>query len=167
MAPHTFEEMVVNRTPFLQQAALQLTRNTDQAQDLVQDTLLLALRHQQKFSEGSRLEAWLYTILRNSFINNYRKQQYRQQVGKRLEKEGWMAETREERNNGVSRMVMQTIYQKMEELPGIYKESLKLRLAGYQYTEIADMTGEHLGTTKSRIHFAKALLKKKLKDIMD
>lgn len=167
MTPHTFQEMVVNRTPFLQQAALQLTKNSDQAQDLVQDTLLLALRHQQKFSEGSRLEAWLYTILRNSFINNYRKQQYRQQVGKQLEKKGWPVHAKEDRNDGVSRMMMQAIYQKLEELPKIYKEALKLRLAGYQYTEIADLTGEHLGTTKSRIHFAKALLKKKLKGLMD
>jgi RNA polymerase sigma factor (sigma-70 family) len=167
MTPVYFEQMVVNRTPFLQQAALQLTRNSEEAKDLVQDTLLLALKNHAQFTEGSKLEAWLYTILRNSFINNYRKQQHRREVGRQLAKEGWAYDGPVLVATGANRIMLKAIEQKIEELPAIYRDVLKLRLAGYQYNEISEMIGEHLGTTKSRIHFAKQILKRNLSEVMD
>lgn len=167
MTAPDFERMVIDSTGFLHRAALNLTRDTEHAKDLVQDTVLLALRNKNKFTDGSRLEAWLFTILRNTFINNYRKQQHRHSVNKQI-KDGLLASGNGvQHNHGVSRMMVDNIMQKLEELPQIYKQALKLRLAGYQYTEIADITGEALGTTKSRIHFAKIMLKKKLAPVMD
>jgi RNA polymerase sigma-70 factor (ECF subfamily) len=167
MTQNNFEQLVTGSTGFLQRAALNLTRNTEQAKDLVQDTLLLALRNKSQFADGSKLEAWLFTILRNSFINSYRKQQHRQHVNRQIQTKLTKAGSEVQHNDGISRMMIDTIMQKMEELPEIYKQALKLRMAGYQYTEIAAMTGEVLGTTKSRIHFAKLMLKKKIAPMID
>jgi RNA polymerase sigma-70 factor (ECF subfamily) len=167
MAVNNFQEMIVDSAPFLHRVALKLTRNNDQARDLVQDTLLRALRNHSKFSEGSQLEAWLYTILRNSFINFYRKQQHRKKTDRQLEKQGWHVQGNHQQNEGVSRLLMKSIHQKLEDLPAPYRKALKLRMAGYQYAEISEITGEPLGTTKSRIHFAKLRLKKMLVEMAD
>src|SRR5574343_175518 len=68
-----FEILLRDESKALKALAMQLSRNQDDAKDLVQDTMLKALRYREKFTEGSNIKAWLFTILRNSFINQYRR----------------------------------------------------------------------------------------------
>lgn len=166
MTTKSFEQTIIDRTPFLHTVALKLTRNSSEAEDLVQETLLLALRHREKFAEGTRMEAWLYTILRNGYINRYRKQKNRQEVTRQVTLRHRSLQQNLP-NEGWSRMLLKTVRQKIEELPLIYSKPLKLALAGYRYHEIAVATNQPLGTVKSQIHLGKNLLKKALRHMVD
>jgi RNA polymerase sigma-70 factor (ECF subfamily) len=68
-----FKKMVQKEATSLRSYAYQLTRNVEDTNDLVQDTMLKALTYQDKFTDGTNLKGWLYTIMKNTFINNYRR----------------------------------------------------------------------------------------------
>lgn len=166
MTPDSFEQTIIDRTPFLHTVALKLTRNSSEAEDLVQETLLMALRNRDKFAEGTRMEAWLYTILRNGYINRYRKQKKWKEAARHLFfRQRSLPQHRS--NEGLTRMLLKTVRQKLEELPVSYSRPLKLALSGYRYHEIAEMTGHPLGTVKSQIHMGRNLLKTALKNVTD
>src|SRR6476646_2999508 len=73
MASSEFSQMLVNNSEFLKPFAVTLTRDSDAAQDLYQETLYRALANKDKYNVGTNIKAWLYTIMRNIFINNYRR----------------------------------------------------------------------------------------------
>lgn len=154
-----FEQLVIEKTDLLHRVAFSLTRNRENAEDLVQDTLLLAFKNKHKFAPGTQLGGWLYTILRNSFINKYRKQKVRQDLNRQT-----YASTIETIAPDCSdSMLMAThIQQKIAELPAAFRTALEMRIEGYQYAEIADASNEPIGTIKSRIHLAKRMLREKL-----
>lgn len=73
MTPVEFNQMLLNNTDFLKPFAITLTRDNETAKDLMQETMFRALANKDKYNVGTNIKAWLYTIMRNIFINNYRR----------------------------------------------------------------------------------------------
>ena len=143
--------------------AMKLTRDVDDANDLLQDTMVKAFTNKDKFTEGTNLKAWLYTIMRNIFINNYRRKSKQNTIFDNSPNEFLLDHNQSAVPNGAeTSMRMKDINKAIHELPTIFKQPFMLYFEGYKYHEIADMLTEPLGTIKSRIHFARRLLKNQI-----
>lgn len=148
--------------------ALSLTSNKDKAQDLVQETYLKALTYQSRFSSDTNLIAWVYTIMKNTFINEYRrnvkaKSTLDVQVGK-----VHFAMSLDDICPSVESIhAEKEIYRKIDLLEEDLREPFQLFLNGYKYKEIADRLDLPLGTVKSRIFFTRKKLSKWLTDYVN
>ncbi len=158
MTATDFNQIVVKHENILQPYAFSLTNNADDAKDLYQETMLRALLNQEKYQFGTNLKAWLYTIMRNIFINNYRRNKKFLKVENETAAELLMNEKKTVSNNGWSNLRMAEIKKVMNRMPDVFRTSFELYYIGYKYQEIADLTQEPLGTIKSRIHFARKML---------
>lgn len=148
----------------LMRSALQFTRNHDDASDLVQDTLIKAIRYERKFEEGTNLQGWLFTIMKNTFINNYRYLNKRAAVFIQ-DVDPWLYPVTEttSRNNGEGKMISEDIDKALANLQPEYAVPFMRYFEGYKYHEIAEQMNLPLGTVKTRIHVARRLLKSRLK----
>lgn len=140
--------------------ALQLTENKDDALDLVQETNYKALRNYSRLKYDDHQNAWLYTILRNTHINNLRSGHKRNIKVLKDENEVLFKAIIPESDQPDRVLDRKELIEKIRCLPGNYAKPLKLFLSGYSYKEIAHMSGVPIGTIKSRIHLAKEKLKK-------
>lgn len=139
--------------------ALKLTRATEDAEDLVQETMLKAFNNKEKFAPGTNLKGWLYTILKNLFINDYRKKVKRVVVHDDTEKNFYLENANySEKNNGVGRIAMNEIDTAMNALPDNLRVPFMKSYEGYKYSEIAEELNVPLGTVKIRIHVARKKL---------
>jgi RNA polymerase sigma-70 factor (ECF subfamily) len=155
--------MVVRHGDYLQPFAVSLTRDPDDAKDLYQETMLRALLNRDKYQFGTNLKAWLYTIMRNIFINNYRRNKKFTKVDSGEKEESIIqAAGLTAVNEGWSHIRMGEIRSAMDRLPQVFRLSFELYYIGYKYQEIADLMREPLGTIKSRIHFARKMLMSQL-----
>ena len=162
MSGNDFNTMLMGNADFLKPVAVSLTRDRDSALDLLQETLYRALVNQDKYNLGTNIKAWLYTIMRNIFINDYRRKTKQRAVFENTTDEQFVNLNKGVANEGESNIRMKEIKQAVEQLPEIYKTPFKLYFDGYHYNEIAKSLKEPLGTIKSRIHFARKLLKDQL-----
>jgi len=160
MAAIDFNQMLMNNAEFLKPFAATLTRDQEAAKDLYQETLFRALSNKDKYNAGTNIKAWLYTIMRNIFINNYRRKAKQSTIFDSTPNEyllnlnqGAVA------NDAVANINLKEVKQAIHNLPEIFKNPFLLYFDGYKYHEIAEMLDEPLGTIKSRIHFARKLLK--------
>ena len=163
MSGHEFNGLLLRNADYLKPFAFTLTRDHESAKDLLQETLLRALVNKEKYHVGTNVKAWLYTIMRNIFINDYRKAKKFTIVkddtpGEALlnSKQGIV------KNDAEAGLALKDIRQNIHRLPLIYKDPFILYYEGYKYNEIASIYKEPLGTIKSRIHFARKLLKQQL-----
>lgn len=146
------------------QWAYRLTRNYDDAQDLLQSTLLCALKSVGMYTEENNISGWLYTIMRNIFFNTTR------HSGRCccMEKEDIerMMQLGENALNDNAEIAfdMSDIQRAIDTLDRPYKIPTSLYLSGYKYQEIAEKMGIPLGTVKSRIHASRVQLQETLKD---
>lgn len=146
------------------QWAYRLTRNYDDAQDLLQSTLLCALKSVGMYTEENNISGWLYTIMRNIFFNTTR------HSGRCccMEKEDIerMMQLGENALNDNAEIAfdMSDIQRAIDTLDRPYKIPMSLYLSGYKYQEIAEKMGIPLGTVKSRIHASRVQLQETLKD---
>lgn len=146
------------------QWAYRLTRNYDDAQDLLQSTLLCALKSVGMYTEENNISGWLYTIMRNIFFNTTR------HSGRCccMEKEDIerMMQLGENALNDNAEIAfdMSDIQRAIDTLDRPYKIPMSLYLSGYKYQEIAEKMGIPLGTVKSRIHASQVQLQETLKD---
>lgn len=160
MSTQEFNQMLLHNTEFLKPFAITLTRDHEAAKDLYQETLFRALANKDKYNVGTNIKAWLYTIMRNIFINNYRRKAKQATIFDSTPNEfllnlnkGVVA------NDAVATLNLKEVKQAIHDLPDIFKHPFLLYFDGYKYHEIAEMLQEPLGTIKSRIHFARKLLK--------
>jgi RNA polymerase sigma-70 factor (ECF subfamily) len=158
-----FEYIVSNNADYLKPFALTLTRDFETAKDLTQETLFRALANKDKYNPGTNIKAWLYTIMRNIFINDYRKKSRQNTVFDNTPNDFLL----DHNQSAVSNMAESNISLKeakkaVESLPDIFKQPFVLYVEGYKYNEISSYLNEPLGTVKSRIHFARKLLKTEL-----
>src|SRR5690606_30024936 len=143
--------------------AISLTRDTENAKDLYQETILKALLNRDKYAFGTNLKAWLYTIMRNIFINNYRKQKRFSQIHTETPLDVLAGDRGEiAHTNGWKQLRMREIQSAIESLPDIFRIAFELHYTGYKYHEVASLLNEPLGTIKSRIHFARKILTSKI-----
>lgn len=156
----------------LYSAALRMTRNPTDAEDVVQETYLKAYRAYNTFKAGTNLKAWLYRILTNTYINRYRKKQRRPsevELGelqdlylyKRLGEQSGASRSAEE--EALDRFVDADVKQALESLPDHFRMPVLLAdVEGFSYKEIAGILDVPIGTVMSRLHRGRKALQKKL-----
>lgn len=159
MSSNEFNHLLVSNSEYLKPYALVLTRDTESAKDLLQETIYRALANREKYNVGTNIKAWLYTILRNIFINDYRKKVRQQSVV--VKKFEWHDHYFGSCPNKESTSVKE-IMVSIHSLPAIFSQPFHLYFEGYKYEEIATVLDEPLGTIKSRIHLARKILKERI-----
>ncbi|MBC5775025.1 RNA polymerase sigma factor [Pontibacter sp. KCTC 32443] len=160
-----FSNLIQRVTQSLRPVAFNLTRDADDAKDLVQETMLKALMNREKFKTGTNLKAWLYTIMRNTFINNYNKITKRSSNIDSSEYLQYLNtdENYITQNKGTSTFVMNDINKAIASLSEEHRTPFMMYYIGYKYTEIAEKLQIPIGTVKNRIHIARKELKQSLK----
>ena len=165
MATATFQSNLMNLQSNMLNFAYMLTSNRDDAYDLLQDTTLKALDNEDKYAEGTNFKGWVFTIMRNLFINNYRRGvraatvvdttdnlyhlNLSQDSGLESPEESFGAEEIQAAINSFS---------------DDYRIPFSMHVAGYKYNEIAEKMDLPLGTVKSRIFFARKKLQERFSD---
>ena len=168
-----FEKDALVFTSQLYGAALRYTKNTHDAQDLVQDTYAKAFTSFHQFEPGTNLKAWLYRILTTTFINNYRKDQRRPQISAG-EIEDWQiadaSSHTSDQGKSAEDEVLENIADKdikeaLAAMPDEFRMAVYLSdVEGFSYKEIAEITGVPTGTVMSRLHRGRKQLREKLTD---
>jgi len=160
MSTVEFNQILLRNADFLRPFAITLTRDQETAKDLMQETLFRALANKEKYNVGTNIKAWLYTIMRNIFINNYRRRAKQNTIFDYTSNDFLLNYNQLTASNGAeSKLTIKDIYTAIYKLPEIFKKPFLMYFEGFKYYEIADMLSEPLGTIKSRIHFARKLLK--------
>ena len=163
MATKEFNQLLLQNTDFLKPFAVTLTKDQETAKDLLQETMYRALANQEKYSVGTNIKAWLFTIMRNIFINNYRRKAKQKTIFDSTPNDFLINQKQASVSNvAESDMRIKEIKKAVSQLPEIFKTPFLLYFDGYKYNEIADVLLEPLGTIKSRIHFARKLLKEQI-----
>jgi RNA polymerase sigma-70 factor (ECF subfamily) len=162
-----FEEAALQHVDFLYRFGLRLSGEPAVAEDLVQETMLKACRSWERFDPTSNVRAWLATILRNTFINEYRRR--RREVDslsvETLERFAILGEGQDVDPEGdfFDQIVDDEVVEAIDALPREYKEAILLSdIHGLPYATIARRVGAPLGTVKSRVHRARQALQRKL-----
>ncbi|TAF47200.1 MAG: sigma-70 family RNA polymerase sigma factor [Sphingobacteriales bacterium] len=159
-----FSTLVTRQASSLKIYALRFTHDVDDANDLVQDTILKAITYFNKFKEGTNLKGWLYTIMKNTFINNYRRiVKIGSFVAKTDEISSQQLHFSATNNQGENKFVMDDIKKALAKLQAEYYLPFTMYFEGYKYHEIADALLIPIGTVKTRIHVARKMLKQNLK----
>jgi RNA polymerase sigma-70 factor, ECF subfamily len=175
-----FTEVAMEHMPGLYSAALRMTRNPADAEDLVQETYLKAYRAFSSFQEGTNLRAWLYRILTNTYINSYRAAKRRPEVSdvedvedlylyKRMSEPGGGGAGqpgRSAEDEALDRFTDDDVKTALEELPEAFRMAVLLAdVEGFSYKEISEITDVPIGTVMSRIHRGRRALQKALHDV--
>lgn len=161
----SFKNSVLSLQGNLLSFALKLTLNKEEAQDLVQETTLKALNNEEKYVANANFKGWMLTIMRNIFINNYR----------RNARENTVIDSSEDcfhlnlsQDSGIgtpeSCYAMQEIATILAGFPPDFRKPFSMHVAGYKYEEISERLDMPLGTVKSRIFFTRKRLREILKD---
>jgi RNA polymerase sigma factor (sigma-70 family) len=164
MGNQEFGLLIQEHTRPLKAFAFSFTRNTDDAEDLYQDTILKAINYFHHFKKGTNVKAWLFTIMRNTFINDYRRQVRRGAlvvIKTELTSEDLSGSSSE--NKAVGNLVLKDIERMLRLLSPSYLQPFQMHFEGYKYHEIADELQIPIGTVKTRIHIARELLKRQLR----
>ncbi len=160
MSTVDFNQMLLANAEFLRPFAVTLTRDNEIAKDLFQETLFRALANKEKYNVGTNIKAWLYTIMRNVFINDYRRKARQNTVFDSTPNDFLLDYNQTTASNTAEKTLqLKEIQNSIHNLPDIFKKPFLLYFDGYKYHEIGHMLKEPLGTIKSRIHFARKLLK--------
>jgi len=155
-----FTQALTKNAEYLKPVAITLTHDPQDANDLLQETIFRALAHSDKYSIGTNLKAWLYIIMRNVFINDFRKRVKRNVIPDySAEDLLFNSAQTATANTAISTIRIKEIQAAIAKLPGILKAPFVLYFEGFKYKEISNMLDEPLGTIKSRIHFARKLLR--------
>lgn len=159
-----FTDKVVDYTNNLLPFAVNLTKDKESAHDLLQETVYRALTNEDKYKSGTNLKAWLFTIMRNIFINNYRKNQKRNTLIDTTESLYFINNAATTiQNQAGTNFVMEDLTKAVNDLSDDFRIPFVMHYEGYKYHEIAEELNLPLGTVKSRIFFARKELKSNLK----
>ncbi len=147
--------------------SLKLTGNNSDAEDLYQDTALRIITNADKYKPGTNFKAWAVTIMRNIFINNYRKKMRRNLIIDQTPNNYYLnSSDRAVENDGEQLVAFKELVSMVDALPDDFRIPFMMAYQGYKYDEIAEELGSPLGTIKSRIFFARKKLQKMYDDAM-
>lgn len=163
MTKYEFNSLVVEQSDSLKHYAKKFTNDNEDANDLVQDTLLKAVTYFNNFREGTNLKGWLYTIMKNTFINNYRRiVKTNSFITKEEEISNANLILSASKNQGENKFVMEDIHVALSKLSEDYYVPFSMYFEGYKYHEISEYLAIPIGTVKTRIHIARKVMKKSL-----
>lgn len=163
MSTIEFNQQILSFRKPLEYFAYSLTHNEEDAQDLVQDTYMKAVAYRDKFREATNLKAWMYTIMKNTFINNYRRQVKSRTIIDQSEDLYFLSNAPDSRDKNPSSIYNHgEIRKSVNDLQDEYRIPFKMHNEGYKYKEIAEYLKLPIGTVKSRIFLAR----KKLMDVL-
>jgi len=165
-----FEQQV---RPFLDQlhaAALAMTKNASDAEDLVQETITKAYTAFDQFTPGTNLRAWLHRILANTFINSYRKKKREPALASNTERDDWQVGSESyalaapsAEAEALDRMADSEVLRALRDLPQDFRTAIYLAdIEGYPYREVARIMGTPIGTVMSRLHRGRERLRSAL-----
>ena len=167
---NSYKEIVVPQIPYLRRRAVQLTHNREEAEDLVQETCLRALRSFRRFQVGTNARAWLSRILKNLFINEWRRTHGKVPVSFLVLDEETppshaVVPRAEDPFEALSSLEQEAAVERfLGRIPRCYRASLELFFQDYTYREIAQKLGVPIGTVMSRVHRARAQVARLLRD---
>ena len=155
MSTIDFQNKVNSLAPMLNSFAYNLTKNAEDAKDLFQETAFRAFNNKEKYRPGTNLKAWLFTIMKNIFINNYRKKMKANTIQDSTENlyylnSGSVSIT----NSAESEIMLKELHIMVERLDDTLRVPFMMHYEGFKYQEIAEDLDLPLGTVKSRIFFA-------------
>ena len=167
MNTYSFRKDLISVQEELLRFAYKLTSDREEANDLLQETSLKALDNEDKYEPDTNFKGWMYTIMRNIFINNYRKivreQTFVDQTENlyhlSLPQDSGFASTE-------GAYDLKEMHRIVNSLPRDYKVPFSMHVSGFKYREIAERLGLPLGTVKSRIFFTRQKLQEELKDFI-
>lgn len=165
MVNSKFQSKLISLQTNMLNFAYLLTSNRDDANDLVQDTMLKVLDNEDKFVDNNNFKGWVLTIMRNLFINSYRKASRTTVLIDRSE-DLYLLNLPQENNETTPEgaLSVKEINALIDTFPDEYRVPFNMHMAGYKYQEIASKVGLPLGTIKSRIFFARKRLREQLRD---
>ncbi len=159
-----FNKKIDNISQYLHFFALNLTKNSEDAKDFDQETTYRALVNKDKFAPDTNLKAGLFTIMKNIFINNYRKKVKANTIMDSTANLYYLNAGGSEHNQGETNIFLKELSDMIDQLDDSLRVPFILHYEGFKYQEIADELELPLGTIKSRIFFARKELKKLIKD---
>ena len=160
----------------LYRTGLRMTRSEPEAEDLVQETYIKAFRHRDQFTPGTNLKAWLFRILTNTFINQYRRKAARPETTELDDvDESILYRHMRDRSPGsaspdpeaelIDNTLSSEVKEALEALPEKFRTTVLLDVEGFSYKEIAQMLDIPIGTVMSRLHRGRKFLQKRLYDV--
>ena len=162
-----FQEKILSIQKNMYSFAMLLTANRYDAEDLLQETTLRVLNNQEKYVENVNFKGWVLTIMRNIFINNYRKELRTQVVVDQTSDLHHLNVTGDSKwDNPETTVTIKEIYFIINSLNDDLKVPFSMHLDGYKYNEISDRLALPLGTVKSRIFFARRELQRSLTGVL-
>ena len=176
MSIDSFEPDALSFIDALYRTALRMTRSEADAEDLVQETYIRAFRFKDQFTPGTNLKAWLFRILTNTFINQYRRKTVRPQstelddvdesiLYRHMRNVAPASESPDPETIVVDNTVSTEVKEALEELPEKFRTTVLLDVEGFSYKEIAETLDIPIGTVMSRLHRGRKFLQKRLYDI--
>ncbi len=164
MNSRKFQERLVALQANMLNFAYILTSNRDDAYDLLQDTTLKALDNEDKYLDNTNFKGWVFTIMRNIFINNYRRAARGVTVLDSTEDLYHLNAPQHAYSSPENSYTVKEVHEAIDGFTPEYKVPFSMHLAGYKYSEIADYMNLPVGTVKSRIYYARQKLRVQLKD---
>lgn len=165
MISRKFQEKLLALQSNMLNFAYILTSNRDDAYDLLQDTTLKALDNEDKYKENTNFKGWVFTIMRNIFINNYRRAT---RAATKIDTTDDLYHLNLPQDSGISSpensYTVNEVHAVINSFTPEYRVPFSMHLAGYRYAEIADYMKLPVGTVKSRIYYARQRLRVQLKD---
>ena len=176
MSIDSFEADALSFIDALYRTGLRMTRSEADAEDLVQETYIRAFRFKDQFTPGTNLKAWLFRILTNTFINQYRRKAARPQstelddvdesiLYRHMRNVAPASESPDPETIIVDNTVSSEVKAALEELPEKFRTTVLLDVEGFSYKEIAETLDIPIGTVMSRLHRGRKFLQKRLYDI--
>lgn len=165
MSKSEFGTLILSHQSFLQQLAMKLTKSFEDSNDLMQETYFKALKNKDKFQEGTNIKGWLYTIMKNTFINAYRKKKNQNTFVDETDNKYFINMGETEKSVQTDAIVdREYMMKQINSVEKTYVETFMMYYNGYKYEEIAEILEIPLGTVKSRIFLARRKMMDKLKD---
>jgi len=164
MTTAKFHDVLVQSQGKLYAAAYALTINRDDANDLLQETYLKALTYEDKFTQDVNLVGWLYTILKNTWLNNKKRKSIKSEVKNEKTYNEATRTLHTSHDSPMTYILGQEIGSKIDALENNYRRPFKLFIEGFKYKEIAEELQIPIGTVKSLIHLARKKLLKKIEN---
>ena len=164
MSTLEFQQQLLGFRQQLYHFALSLTKDRDNAADLVQESLARALTYRDKFRDNTNFKAWVYTIMKNTFINEHRRAKRTKALMDFVDRKQDEVRLVQLPNNPEASVKLAEIERSLERLDEAFREPFTMHHEGYKYHEIADRLGIPIGTVKSRIFQARHRLMEMLTD---